>query len=457
MGLLDFFLKSTIDKRVANSLANSFVDNVSASIGDVSRFLNANALPAINSDGYNYTENMFKTIGAVYEVTDLISKKVVKCPLVFYKVKDKKKLQQSKSVEKSDPVQAYLLKMQAVEEIEDYGLKQMLANPNPFQTGDQLIWTIVLSYLLQGNTYAYGSKVGRKVKEMWCFPNMFIEANNLDLLDPILGYKLQNTAQTPFAKDEIYHLKTANPAPVDITMEYLYGVAPMRAYLESIRTLKEAKTQASKQVKNGGAFGILSPKNKEDRLTKEQKEALHTRMVEARKSNDEIARIFASSISLDWQSIGLPIAELQLLELMGASQEDVYRGYHVPLQYLNQKASTSNNQNTAVKQLIYDAVSPICDVITEFLTRFVGVGYGDIIIECDYTQLPEMAVNMAEVAKFITALPKGTLTPNEVRAAIRYGEKSEAYMNEHYVENGLVKLSSVYDGSAGNQPAEPTN
>jgi phage portal protein BeeE len=445
MGLVDYFLGSQINKRANEVLAKRAAEQLTRNISLVNLGINE-ALPAINADAGDY-QNIFKTIGAVYEVTDAITKKVLNCPLVFYKVKDKSKLQRSKTIQKHDPVQAFILKAQAIEEVDNSELLALLTTgkANPYQNGTQAMWTAILSFLLQGNTYLHGVKVGEKAKELYCFPNMTVDANPDDLLDPLRGYTLQDTNLTKFTLDEIYHIKTGNPAPIDRTMQYLYGVSPIRAYLEPVRSIAEGKKQGSKQLKNGGNFGILSPRDKEDQFGTEQKQALKEKMLRARKSDDELSRVFPSSIPLAWQSIGLSVGDLKLLEIVSASEEDIYRAYHWPLQFHNQKASTSNNQATAVKQAIYDAVAPVCDIMGESLTAFLGAGYGGITIELDYTQLPEMAVNMKDVAAYLSALPKGVLTYNEMRAVLRYGEKSEAYMNEHFVESGLVPLRSVYE------------
>lgn len=453
MGIVDLVFGSQITKRVNEAIAEKQAVSYASALQMINVNLNS-ALPTINPDSADYYQT-FKTIGAVYEVTDLITKKVLNCPFVFYKIKDRAKLQRAKAIEKSDPIQAYILKAQAIEEVDNPDLHLLLTKgrANPYQTGSQMLWCSVLSFLLQGNTYLHPIRVGAgKAKEIFCFPNMEIAADIDDLLDPIRGYILQNENLTRFEKDEIQHIKTGTPAPVNRCMDYLYGVSPLRADLESLRSIKEGKTQASKQAKNGGVFGVLSPRDKEDQLGSEQKQQLKEKMVEARKSNDELSRVFPSSIALSWQQIGLPISDLKLLELVGASEEDVYRAYHVPLQYHNQKASTSNNQGTAVKQLVYDAIAPVCDTFGEALTLMLAKGYGIDAIELDYTQLPEMAVNMKEVADYINTLPKGVLTYNEMRSILKYGEKDLPYMNEHFVESGLVTLDSIYRGvNAGNQ------
>lgn len=458
MKLIESLFKGQINKAVNSQLALQFGGQYTQALQSMVAFMNG-GLPTINPDGFDYYQS-FKTIGAVYETTDLISKKVISSPYVFYKVRDAKKLQKAKSLFKSDPVQSYIMKMQAIEEVDNVSLSHLLDNPNPFQTGTQWEWTTILTYLLQGNSYLHGTfdnveSKKRKALELFCFPNMEIVGDLDDLLDPIRGYILQNTDQTKFGKDEIYHMKTGNPAPIDMTLEYLYGVSPLRAYLEPMRTIKEAKAQASKQAKNGGAFGVLSPKNKEDNLQDAQKQQLHDKIKAARGSDEEMKRIFVSSISLAWEQIGLPIGDLMLLETTGASEEDIYRAFHVPLQYHNQKASTSNNQAASIRQLIYDGVAPICDAFGESLTRFIGPGFDNVTIEKDYTQLPEMAVNMKEVADYLNALPKGVLTPNEMRIILRHGEKNEAYMNEHYIESSLTTMKRVFDGTNNTPPNTP--
>jgi HK97 family phage portal protein len=463
MDLFGSLFGNAISKRVNEQVAAKQATAFANGISMINMTLN-NALPSINPDMGDYY-HVFKTIGAVYEVTDLISKKFLNCPPIYYKIKDKSKLQRSKSIQKTDPVGSYILKQQAIEEVDVPDLTKLLTNgkANPFQTGTQMMWCNVLTYLLHGNTYIHPITGGGKAKELYCFPNMDILADPNDLLDPIRGYRLLPTlfGQAPnaaelslFAKDEIYHIKTGTPAPIDRRMEYLYGVASLRAYLESLRSIKEGKTQASKQAKNGGVFGVLSPRDKEDQLSKEQKDSLKEKMVEARRSNDELARVFPSSIGLMWQNIGLPIADLKLLELVSASEEDVYRAFHVPLSYHNQKASTDNNVGTEVKKFVYDAIAPVCDAIGEVFSVMLAKSYGFDVLEFDYTQLPEMAVNMKEIADYLKALPVGVLTYNEMRTALKYGESTQAYMNEHYIQNNLTTMQRVFDGTATTGPAQ---
>lgn len=452
MGIVDFLLRDTISKRVSQELAVSQSNALANAMQSINIGINQ-ALPSINPDAGDYYQQ-FKTIGAVYEVVDLITKKFLNCPPVYYKIKDARKLQLSKTLLKTDPIQSYILKQQAVQEIELPDLTKLLTNgmANPYQTGTQLMYTTASSFLLHGNTYLNTLTGGGKAKELYCYPNMIIWADPEDLMNPVRGYRMMSasTIVKDYLPEDIQHIKTGTPAPVDRRMEYLYGVAPLRAYLESLRAIREGKTQASKQAKNGGVFGFISPKNKEDQFEKDQKDDLKERLLAARRSNDELSRLFPSSIGLDFTQVGLPIAELQLLELVEASEEDVYRAYHVPLSYHNQKASTDNNVGTEVKKLVYDAIAPVCDTMGEAFTIMLGKGYGFDVMEFDYTQLPEMAINMGEVASYLKSLPFGVLSPNEQREALKYGSIDDPAMNARYILNTMTTMQRVFDGT--NQP-----
>ena len=444
MGILNFFgNKRNAD--LTKLLANRQI------AFDANQILNY-GLPAINYDDRNQYDSHFKNVGALYEVTDLICKKIINCPIVVYKVKDAKKLKTAKVLEKSDPVGSYILKYQAIEEVSSLSLMRLLDAPNPYMTRDQFIWTTALCYLIRGNSYIYSPRLnGGKPTELYPIPNMEIIVDTGNILDPILGYKMlmgvNGDVLRAFNKNEVYHMKTANPTNMamgSLTFDYLYGVSPLRAYLEPMRTIREANEQASKQVKNAVRMGLITPSHKEDALTKEQRDQLKEQFKKSHVSDDVLSRIIVGSLGLDFKDISLTIQDLELLNLISAKEEDIYKAYHVPLQYHNQKASTSNNQQTAVKQLIYDAVSPICKVISEMLTNFIGVHYDNVIIDLDYTQLPEMAVNMVEISKYVIPLVEsGIITHDEARYALKYGETGLDHMNDFYVKSGLVRLKDL--------------
>lgn len=426
---MDLFGNKALAKQVA-ALQVQLAGQVSQT--KLIELLNGMNLESLNADTYNY-DNAFKTVGAVYEVIDLISNKVANSPIVMYRIKDKKKLDKAKRLFKTDPVAATILKAQAIEEVDDYAVSKLIDNPNPYMNRTQFIKTLAEHYLLRGNSYIYANKTGKKPQQLYPFPDMRIVTNQ-NYLDPIKGYTMFFGAQEiGFDITEIEHLKTSNPCAVDETYQYLYGISPLAAYLEPIRTIQEAQKQSSKMMRDGGAMQLISPKDKEDQLGNEQRRGLKEAILSAQRFKGDLARIVPSSVAVEVNQIGLSSADLELIEQKKVSQADVYRAFHVPLQYLSADSSTYNNVSTAVKQLIYDAVDPIADAIGYALTNQVGKVYGDIFITLDTTQLPEMAINMKEVADYVTPLYElGIINQDEARAPLKYGElgtpESQAYI-----------------------------
>lgn len=404
-------------------------------------------LPIINIDSYGYINKIWRNVGVVYECTDLIYKKVIKSPIVLYKIKDAKAYKRYQKMTIKDSPQAILTKGQALEEIDNDALSALLANPNPQQDYNSYIGILVLSYLLTGNSYAYNnmSDVTNRPYESWAFPELQI--NSGGMYNPVKGYTqfADMDIQKEYPADSIYHLKTPNPQ-FDINGSQLYGVSPLRAYLEPLRTIQEANKQSSMQMKNGGSVVLMTPRDKEDQLNKDQRQSYMDRFKKALKSTASDMRYMTTSIPMDVQKVGLSNGDLELLGIESAREESIYRAYHIPLARYSQKASTMSNQAESNKQLIYDAIAPMCDVIGAMLTNHIGKHFGNTIIELDYLQLPEMAINMKEMVDYIIPLvDSGIISRDDARHAFKYGETGLDYMQAYWYKN--QPLEKLYDGT----------
>lgn len=407
-----------------------------------------NDLPLINSDGFDYINSIWKKIGVVYECTDLIQKKVAKTPILFYKVKNKSKAQQYKSLKDKTTKQAILLKAQSYEEIEpSSALFDLINNPNPQQNLSNFIGIFVLSYLITGNSYTWKnmSKSTNRPLEMWAFNQLTI--NSGGTYNPVKSYtQFCNTdLEKEYPADQIYHAKTPNLS-FDQTGSQLYGVSPLRAFLNQLRTIEESHNQAGKQMKNGSVLALLSPTGKEDQLTHEQRSGFMDALKKGLRSNQDFSRFMISSIPMTTTQIGLPSADLDLLNIREADEQAIYRLFGVPLQFYSQESSSYNNSQTAVKKLVLDAVAPMCDILSDMLTNFIGVHFNDTVIQLDYTQLEDMNQSMEELVKgMIPLVEKGVISRDEMRFALRYGETGIDFMKDFWFND--KPLSKIYDGT----------
>lgn len=393
-----------------------------------------NDLPIINSDGYDYINRIWRNIGAVYECTDLIYKKVLNSPLTIYKVKSQSEYRKYQALKDKNSFDAKVSKAKALEEVSIQALEDLLYTPNEQQNYTNFIGILALSYLITGNSYMYKeiAKSTKRPLRLWAFPEMHIESGGT--YNPVKEYfQFYSTEKEKrYPAEDIYHLKTPNLS-FDISGSQLYGVSPLRAYLEPLRTIEESYKQSSKQMKSGGVLSVIFPLNKEDSFEREQRKAFMEQVKKALRSSDEFSRLTTSSVAIDSKQIGLSAGELDLLSIRSASEEAIYRCFHVPLARYSQKASTQNNQSVSNIQLIYDAVAPLCEVISEALTRHVGIHYDNAIIELDWSRLPEMAVNMKDMQDYIgKQVDLGIISRDEARAMFGYSETGESEMKGYY-------------------------
>ena len=402
-----------------------------------------NDLPVINVDGYDYINRIWRNVGAVYECTDLIYKKVLNSPLTFYRVKNSNEYRKYLALKDKDSFNARIAKAKSLEEVSIPVLEERLLKPNEHQNYTNFIGVLALSYLVTGNAYIYkdtSKSTGRPI-DLYALNELFIESGGMH--NPVKAYYqfYQTDNERMYPADSIYHMKTPNIS-FDIGASQLYGVSPLRAYLEPLRTIEESYKQSSKQMKSGGVLSVIFPRDKEDQFERSQREAFIRGIRKALISNDDFSRLTTSSVALGSEQIGLSAGDLDLLSIRSASEESIYRCYHVPLSRYNQRASTQNNQAESNKQLVYDAVAPLCEVISEALTNHIGVHYDNTIIELDWSKLPEMAVNMREMQDYIgRQVDLGIISRDEARAMFGYGETGISEMKGFYYKGRKLQGS----------------
>lgn len=455
MGLLSNYFQKEIQtaaKAMAVSMSKSAA--LTAYNRSVFSWLN-NDQVILDADYFDYV-TPFETIGAVYEAVTLIANKIKQSPRLVYKIKDAEGYKKFKNLSKSDNIaqRAQAMKMQAsvMEEVKVERIDKLLKNPNPNQNGDDFIELMAAQLLVEGNTFLYanaGSNIkDKKWSEMFAMPaEMKIISGGT--YNPVKRYFLNwgTPQQQEFPASQIKHIKMVNLRYTQ-SGTHLYGMSPLRPYLYSMDTIKNGDKQANKQMKNGGKLGFISPKNVEDEFGPDQKDGMKETIVGAYEGTDALDRLIPSSIPLDFTEIGLSSTDLDLLNIVGAKSDDIYRAYKVPLYFRSLESSTYNNVSTAKKQLIYDAVSPLADKIASALTDLICKPYlldgEEYVIVLDYMSLPELSEDVKTVSEWMEKA--FFLTPNEKREVIGFGKLNQPGMDEIYISKNYVLMQDVLDG-----------
>lgn len=457
MGLIDTFFGKAINKRV-QTIAQDLI------IPAVTNLYNKNIFPWVGTgvpvyqmDNFDFIKKGFNVVGAVYECVDILAKKVVAAPKIVYRVRDEKEYKKFLDYSKSSHTlnKALIAKAKGLEEVSMPQIERLLLNPNPMQNGDDFYETLAGFFLLTGNAYAYGvgsNPSTKKWSEIYALPTQ-MKIIGGGPMEPVSGYVVELWNSEPYPADQVKHFKTFNPN-YDPMGRQLYGLSPLSAYLYALDILKNSDVQADKQVKNGGIFGLITPENKEDQLSDEQKDDLKEQLQSARASSADLARFVPSSIALKYQQIGLPSSDIQLLETSGAKADDIYRAYHIPLQFRNQDSATYNNLPVANRKFVFDAVAPICrkfDVgLTEFICKPYNTAKDRYVIHSDYMALPEMNDDMQKMSEWLNNSPQ--LTLNEKREIQGFGRSTQPGSDEIFINRNTVRLQDVMDGKITTTP-----
>lgn len=428
-----------------------------------------------NDNTFTYIEQGYQYNADVYAVVDLILQKLAACtPIVYEVTKDKlSSVQKYRNLLQSDSdtarIKAKAIELKAMKEVNMPQINELLMNPNKFQTWTDWIKHYAGFYLLTGNTYNYYNSINptkKQWQEMFVLPSQFIQIISGGEFQPIAGYRIMNqrffgSDMFDFPVDRVSHLKSFNPNYTNYGSQ-LYGQSPLMAYRLTLAKNRDSRIEANKQMKNGGALGILSPKPGAPALTSVQANDLKEQVAKRKDGSELIDRIFASGGSLDWQQIGLPVGDMMLLESMQFDRVDICNAYHCPITLLNDmSASTDNNVAAHMKQFIYNAIMPLANMISDRLTRDICTAYNtpqkQYVIQIDTTTLPDMQEDMGKVAEWMNK--SWWLSPNQKLTGMGFGASTEPNMDKILVPSNYMLIDdlSITDSAFTNAGGKGAN
>lgn len=410
---------------------------------------------------FTYVQNGYQFNADVYTCVDLILSKLAACPPIVYEVTKENlpKIQKYRNFLQSGTVEGFIkakeIETKAMKEVYMPQISDLLLTPNRYQTYSDFIKHYCGFYLLTGNSYVYFNGINpknRKWGEMYVLPAQFMQIISGGPFEPIKGYRVINqrffgSDMFDFGASNVSHLKSFNPNYTNYGSQ-LYGQSPLMAYRLTLQKNKDGRIEANKQMVNGGARGILTPQTGAQPLTADQakdlKEQISKRVSST--SSELIDRIYAGASPLTWQQIGLPVADMMMLESLQFDRTDICNAYHIPVTCLNDmSASTDNNVSAHMKQMIYNAVMPMANLASDKFTRDIcpqyTVGDKTYIIQLDTTSLPEMQEDQGKIATWLNTA--WWINPNEKRIAQGFGESKEANMDKIIIPSNMVLMDDL--------------
>ena len=396
------------------------------------------------TDGYN-------TNDAVYSIIKTDAEKFASIPRY---VADAKKLEEKRRkvpLQYKALMKAEAMTAQSVKQT----LDKLLNRPNEYQ-GQAAFFKKVRSYyktcgeafiwLNRGETEGLDdSKIATMpVLEMYPLPSYRVEV----IPDPenlwgVAGYLLDaGGIKIPFKKSEVIHWKDTNLTFDTTTKEHLRGMSPLKPGAATLQQNNDATRSAIRMYQNDGSRAVIYNKDL-GKATPTQETQI--RGVIDRKLNNNDVKGAVAALQGEWGMLDLSKSaiDLELLKGKEMSMKQLCFLFGVPYTLFDPNTAWANSewqQKNWVSNRIMPAATELDDELNRVLLRAFALE-GKFIIQCDYSQLPEMQADMKALTEWLKEA--WWITPNEKRDLMGYEKSGEPLMDEFWVPNGLTPMSQV--------------
>jgi phage portal protein BeeE len=146
-------------------------------------------------------------------------------------------------------------------------------------------------------------------------------------------------------------------------------------------------------------------------------------------------KVIFSRNPMQWIKMGYSVVDMNVIESMKYTLQDICNLYHAPLPLFSLEASTLDNYKEARKAIYTDCVIPFFDRLIPKLNSWLMPPYGGVL-DYDTDVITELHTDMQALT---TALvPAWWMTGNERREAMGMEESDDPMMNTILYPNGLV-------------------
>jgi HK97 family phage portal protein len=298
-------------------------------------------------------------------------------------------------------------------------LLDLLARPNPRQTGAQLLESIATHLLIAGNAYVEAVTLEGEPRELYVLrpdrmklvpgPDGWPEAYEYAVAGRTVRFD-QAGALPP-----ILHLTQLHP------LDDHYGLAPLEAAAVAVDTHNAAAAWNKKLLDNsarpsgalvfaGADSGILSD---------DQFERLKRELADTYQGATNAGRPLLLEGGLDWKPMSLSPKDMDFMEAKHTAAREIALAFGVPPQLLGIPGdNTYANYLEANRAFFRASVLPFANRIAAALGQWLGAAFGQARLVVDADAVDALASDRAALWGRVTDAP--FLTINEKRAAVGY-------------------------------------
>lgn len=213
--------------------------------------------------------------------------------------------------------------------LDDHGLVDLLANPNPFYDGAVLASSTILSLEVAGNAYwiKERSALG-KVVRLWYTPHWMLDPRwDTEGREFISYYEYRvNGRQIRVSCDDVVHLRSQFLNPANVRL----GYSPLEPVLREVVTDNEAATFMAALLRNQGFPGvIISPAAGEVELKPDQSREIEAK-IDGKFTGDRRGSTAVFNVPIKMETPTVSPEKLVLEKVRGLSEERVCAVLGIP-------------------------------------------------------------------------------------------------------------------------------
>ena len=277
------------------------------------------------------------------------------------------------------------------QELEAHPILDLLAQPNPMQSGSDYMAAKVGYYMLSGNGYEERVTVGGTVRELYQLrPDRMKVIPGASGFPIAFEYKVGGRSVTfevdPASMDsDIRHMKSFNP------LNDWYGQSAIEAGAYAVDQNNEAMKWMQALLQNSARpSGALTTKDDKD-LSDDQFHRLKAQIDDQYTGSRNAGRPMLLEGGLKWEQMGMSPIDMQIIETKYSSARDVALALGVPPQLIGIPGDNTY-ANYAEARLAFweDTVIPLVELIAADWNAWLAKPQG-VELRPDYDQIPAIA------------------------------------------------------------------
>lgn len=335
------------------------------------------------------------------------------------------------------------------DEVTDHELLQWLHKVNPSMYTDDFITAAIIYEMVIGNFFSYNPRINAgpnngKAGGMYAMPSNDVEVIYGDWMNPVKGYKLENSTHE-FTAQEVYHMRMFNPL-FGSDLDF-FGQSPLKAARRIMAKQNESELTELKQFENQGppyllyrdvsemgAINTLSPTQRDEMQDKIKKHAAS--------NNRGLPLVLREKYGII--NLGQELASLNILASSQEGRRVLCNIYGLPPVLFGDTAgSTYNNMATARKAAWTDCIMPRLKAIEQMFNAVLiepVAAYKDLYFAYDYSEVEELQEGLKTRVEWMRL---AHWTANEIRQATGKYPIQEPIMDEPLFMTGEVPLSQM--------------